>query len=255
MKRKADETAIQEGGGAAVTTDPTGPVSKKRRRSKAEEQTDRIGTSEKTQVTGLATRTKEGAKNISSGGEPNGAAAEAASELLKKKRNRKKTKPPPVVETNGGGDDDKPGVGGEEGEGSTKKKKAKKDKQSKKTGASSQLEGGEAGEDGEEDEGEDGTPGSGEKQKKKHRFIVFIGNLPFTATTESLRAHLAALQPSDIRLLTHLDDASKTRGHAFVEFDSYGPMTACLERYHHSEFDDGISPPRKINVELTYVFH
>jgi len=28
-------------------------------------------------------------------------------------------------------------------------------------------------------------------------------------------------------------------------------MKTCLKLFHHSMFDDGISPPRKINVELT----
>jgi len=28
-------------------------------------------------------------------------------------------------------------------------------------------------------------------------------------------------------------------------------MKTCLKLFHHSMFDDGVSPPRKINVELT----
>jgi nucleolar protein 6 len=28
-------------------------------------------------------------------------------------------------------------------------------------------------------------------------------------------------------------------------------MKTCLEKFHHSDFNDGISPARKINVELT----
>ena len=28
-------------------------------------------------------------------------------------------------------------------------------------------------------------------------------------------------------------------------------MSTCLEMFHHSMFDDGLSPARKINVELT----
>jgi nucleolar protein 6 len=30
-------------------------------------------------------------------------------------------------------------------------------------------------------------------------------------------------------------------------------MKTCLKLFHHSTFDDGLSAPRKINVELTYV--
>ena len=30
-------------------------------------------------------------------------------------------------------------------------------------------------------------------------------------------------------------------------------MKTCLQLFHHSTFDDGLSPARKVNVELTYV--
>lgn len=46
----------------------------------------------------------------------------------------------------------------------------------------------------------------------------------------------------------------KARGFAFLEFEAYDRMKTCLKLYHHSSFDDGKSPARRINVELTYVF-
>ncbi|OBT56294.1 hypothetical protein VE04_02054 [Pseudogymnoascus sp. 24MN13] len=64
-------------------------------------------------------------------------------------------------------------------------------------------------------------------EKAPARFIVFVGNLPFTATVESITAHFAA-------------------------FEGYDHMKTCLKTYHHSEFDDGKGGGgRKINVELT----
>jgi nucleolar protein 6 len=49
------------------------------------------------------------------------------------------------------------------------------------------------------------------------------------------------------------EDARKSKGYAFLEFEGYDHMKTCLKLFHHSNFDDGISPPRKISVELTYV--
>jgi nucleolar protein 6 len=86
---------------------------------------------------------------------------------------------------------------------------------------------------------------------KRHKFIVFIGNLPFTATTEHVTAHFASLHPTSVRLLSHRDDPTRSRGIAFVEFGRFDHMKTCLEKFHHSDFSDGISEPRKINVELT----
>lgn len=79
-----------------------------------------------------------------------------------------------------------------------------------------------------------------------------IGNLPFSATLDSIKEHFKAVKPTGVRHLTRKDDPTKSRGCAFIEFDGYDHMKTCLKLYHHSLFDDGISPPRKINVELTY---
>lgn len=54
-----------------------------------------------------------------------------------------------------------------------------------------------------------------------------------------------------MRNLTEKDNPSKSRGIAFIEFDGYDRMKTCLKLMHHSEFNDGKSAPRKINVELT----
>ncbi|KAF2427591.1 hypothetical protein EJ08DRAFT_680952 [Tothia fuscella] len=86
----------------------------------------------------------------------------------------------------------------------------------------------------------------------KLRFIVFVGNLPFTATLPTLTNHFKKLAPKSIRLIN--DKASgKCKGIAFVEFADWDRMNTAIEKYHHTSFDDGISPARKINIELTSV--
>lgn len=113
------------------------------------------------------------------------------------------------------------------------------------------------------------TEGSHGEVKAVARFICFIGsspsssqhwlsnslfvtgNLPFSATRESLQKHFTSVKPKEIRLLTKKDKPTESRGCAFVEFDGYDHMKTCLKIFHHSMFNDGVSPPRKINVELT----
>lgn len=81
---------------------------------------------------------------------------------------------------------------------------------------------------------------------------MWPGNLPFTATVESVQRHFASLKPISVRLGKKRDDPTKTRGFAFVEFATIGHMKTALEHFHHSEIDDGKGGKRKINVELTY---
>lgn len=62
--------------------------------------------------------------------------------------------------------------------------------------------------------------------------------------------HFAKVQPTSIRHSTH-KETGKSKGFAFLEFSGYDRMKTCLKLYHHSSFEDGVSPARKINVELT----
>ena len=80
------------------------------------------------------------------------------------------------------------------------------------------------------------------------------GNLPYNATTEAIQAHFSAVSPISIRHRTHKEDPSRSKGFAFLEFDGYERMATCLQKFHHSRFDDGSDKPRRINVELTWVF-
>lgn len=106
-------------------------------------------------------------------------------------------------------------------------------------------------------------------ESKAARFIVFIGkllaavdcialnlyklsgNLPFTATTATIKNHFAAVKPASVRHLTEKGNPTKSRGCAFLEFEGYDHMKTCLKQFHQSTFNDGISAPRKLNVELT----
>ncbi|KAK9241129.1 hypothetical protein V1525DRAFT_393782 [Lipomyces kononenkoae] len=79
------------------------------------------------------------------------------------------------------------------------------------------------------------------------RFILFIGNLPYSSTQAALQTHLVASKPDVIRIPTD-KTTKKAKGFAFAEFmgqDASKRMKVCL-RLHHTEFEG-----RKINVELT----
>ncbi|KAL8954005.1 MAG: hypothetical protein Q9222_000166 [Ikaeria aurantiellina] len=88
-------------------------------------------------------------------------------------------------------------------------------------------------------------------EPKSHRFLVFIGNLPYTATDDSIQLHFASLKPASVRHRCE-KESGKSKGFAFLEFHQYDAMKTCLGTFHQSVFNDGISPPRTLNVELTY---
>merc|ERR1712059_27797 len=79
---------------------------------------------------------------------------------------------------------------------------------------------------------------------KTARFIVFVGQLPFTATKESVEKHFASIKPKSVRVPTEKGQAGKAKGYAFVEFEGYDHMKTCLKLFHHSLFNDGISAAR-----------
>ncbi|KAL4973767.1 hypothetical protein BDW66DRAFT_99207 [Aspergillus desertorum] len=138
---------------------------------------------------------------------------------------------------------------------SGKEKEKKKDKKTKKE-KKKQKEQEQAGEQGnpqseEKENAEQESKRAAVPKQKAARFIVFVGNLPYSANTESLKAHFEKIQPISVRVATQPDKPTKCRGFGFVEFDNYDRMKTCLKLYHHSSFDDGKYPPRRINVELT----
>ncbi|PTB70449.1 hypothetical protein BBK36DRAFT_1155255 [Trichoderma citrinoviride] len=100
-------------------------------------------------------------------------------------------------------------------------------------------------------QGEDAIDLDPSAAQKAGRNIVFVGNLPYSATATSITAHFASLKPVAVRCLTKKEDPKACRGIAFVEFATPTHQRTCLDKFHHTMFDDGISPPRKINVELT----
>ncbi|CAO3641563.1 unnamed protein product [Mucor fragilis] len=77
------------------------------------------------------------------------------------------------------------------------------------------------------------------------RYIVFVGNLPYTTTKEDLEKHFeSAGGIKSVRLLT--DKATgKPKGFAFMEFENSKDLNKALA-FHHTFFKK-----RQINVELT----
>lgn len=96
-------------------------------------------------------------------------------------------------------------------------------------------------------------PTKQEETPKKQRFIVFVGNLPYTLSEEQLKQHFASIKPESIRFLTK-PDTGQCKGYAFLEFAHFDRMKTCLKQFHHTIIDSGIGGERgkkKINVELT----
>ncbi|KAJ4485911.1 hypothetical protein J3R30DRAFT_1420197 [Lentinula aciculospora] len=90
------------------------------------------------------------------------------------------------------------------------------------------------------------------KKKKgndeKQRFILFVGNLKYTTSMESIKEHFAACDPPpSVRLLTPKISKSnnKSKGCAFLEFTHRNALQQAL-KLDQSQLDG-----RAINVELT----
>ncbi|CAI6094105.1 unnamed protein product [Clonostachys chloroleuca] len=132
-----------------------------------------------------------------------------------------------------------------------KKKKEKKDKKEKKVKVKGESNGQPADKTTEAADGENPNNIEVDANKKADRHIVFVGNLPFSATVATITAHFASLSPISVRCLKNKGDDKPCRGIAFVEFGKVWHMRTCLDKFHHSMFEDGVSPARRINVELT----
>ncbi|KAJ8083778.1 hypothetical protein PM082_002544 [Marasmius tenuissimus] len=83
----------------------------------------------------------------------------------------------------------------------------------------------------------------------KERLILFLGNLKYTTSQESITSHFNACDPPPtIRLLTPKtasEKSTKSKGCAFLEFETKAALQQAL-KLHHSKLDG-----RTINVELT----
>eukprot|EP00750_Incisomonas_marina_P017580 INCI2247.1.p1 GENE.INCI2247.1~~INCI2247.1.p1 ORF type:complete len:448 (+),score=117.29 INCI2247.1:464-1807(+) len=86
--------------------------------------------------------------------------------------------------------------------------------------------------------------------KKWDRHIVFVGQLPFSATEEQIREHFAkqGVEIDRVRMLTD-KRTGKFRGTCFLDLPNNRMQSVAL-RLHHSEFGDGAAR-RCINVERT----
>jgi RNA recognition motif. (a.k.a. RRM, RBD, or RNP domain) len=85
-----------------------------------------------------------------------------------------------------------------------------------------------------EEDQDQGSPSSTPKKiEKKSRFILFVGNLPYSATTAGVERHFAPVKPVSIRHST--DKATgRSRGFAFLEFEDVKRMESCLVGWHRS---------------------
>ncbi|CAE6421347.1 unnamed protein product [Rhizoctonia solani] len=94
-----------------------------------------------------------------------------------------------------------------------------------------------------------------EGDAKLKRFILFVGNLPYTISKEQILEHFSECNPAPaIRLLTPKSrtgkpqtavQTAKSKGCAFLEFSSHSAMQVAIQK-HHTELAG-----RRINVELT----
>eukprot|EP00123_Amoebidium_parasiticum_P010444 comp20109_c0_seq1/m.24804 comp20109_c0_seq1/g.24804 ORF comp20109_c0_seq1/g.24804 comp20109_c0_seq1/m.24804 type:complete len:326 (-) comp20109_c0_seq1:120-1097(-) len=117
----------------------------------------------------------------------------------------------------------------------------------KKSGKKNQIKVEYEGDEGEEAGQQKGGKGR-KKKEEKVLYIAFVGQLPYTATTETISKYFkeqAKLGPSElksVRVLTN-KETGQSRGMAFVEVTS-GEALARVVALHHHKFDG-----RKINVE------
>lgn len=83
-------------------------------------------------------------------------------------------------------------------------------------------------------------------RSKRRRYILFLGNLPVSASREDVVSHFKkkGVPTSELRLLTH-KDSGKSRGCGFMELDSNAAMYNAL-KFHRSKFQG-----KNINVEVT----
>lgn len=178
------------------------------------------------------------------GVKPASATADAADsdKAAKKKKNKDKKNKDKESQQ-----EEEPTVDAEANDDSSSKKKKKKGKKDNKS-SSTTANNDEAIPNGAEAD----TAAADDADSKTDRHIVFVGNLPFTATADTIQAHFASLSPIHVRCMSDpAADSKPCRGFAFVEFAKVWHMRTCLDKFHHSMFEDGVSPARRINVELT----
>ena len=252
-KEKKRRRKEAEEGGLPIEEEVEGKAEKKEKKSKKEKKEKESAAVEPA----IATEAEDGPKKSKKERKAERKAKEAAEAAVKGKDAAAGEGSKAEAETNGGS---------ESAEAGKKSKKNNRNREKKRKGTAASGEGVAVNGAGEKDES---------KAKKDARFICFVGkfttpisplprpeiqllihltgNLPFTANTASVTKHFASVKPISVRALTKKDDPTKSKGIAFVEFDGYDHMKTCLKLLHHSMFDDGLSAPRKINVELTYV--
>nr|CCA18964.1 conserved hypothetical protein [Albugo laibachii Nc14]CCA24836.1 conserved hypothetical protein [Albugo laibachii Nc14] len=79
---------------------------------------------------------------------------------------------------------------------------------------------------------------------QKVHLTLFVGQLPFTATSEKIREHFKEAGDIQVRMLTE-KKTKKFKGTAFIQVNDNKALGAALSRHH------SLMEGRRINVELT----
>ncbi|EGD86161.1 hypothetical protein H112_07089 [Trichophyton rubrum D6] len=281
-KRKRDEAAVDENDGAVVDLGKSSKKIKSGDKEKVKkERKTKKDKKEKKEKKKLEKELKKKAREEANGaagegkmevdGEPNGVQKAEKSKKVKREEKYKRAKQERMEKRAKLAEEEK----AEQDEEKKEKKEKKKEKTEKKLKPEEkeeeQEENGVNGAKAEEEqsapaapadtetpaengteEAAEGAVGDAEMEeaRKSQRFIVFISNLPYTATQESVTKHFEKLQPTSVRVPLERG-GKKGRGFAFVEFAGFDRMKTCLKQYHGTMFEDGDKPARKIKVELT----
>ncbi|KAK4885798.1 hypothetical protein RN001_002069 [Aquatica leii] len=82
------------------------------------------------------------------------------------------------------------------------------------------------------------------KKTEKQRYVIFVGNIPYSCTADDIRNHFKQVGPIvDVRIVTFKNN--KPKGYCFVEFTNSSSYEKALS-LHHTYINT-----RRINVEYT----
>lgn len=65
---------------------------------------------------------------------------------------------------------------------------------------------------------------------------LYVGNLPYSTTDESLTQHFAAHNPASAMVIKDRD-SGRSRGFGFVKFDNDSDADAAVAALHEQDFD------------------
>lgn len=83
------------------------------------------------------------------------------------------------------------------------------------------------------------------KKTSAKKFIVFVGNIPYSCTLQDLQDFFKECKPISIRYPLSKAENNKPKGYAFIEFNASSDLQSAIL------LDKKKIHGRKINVELT----